>query len=88
MHIASYKKTKTAPSDRLDKNGTQQKKHPLMPFKNNGTLQKWYMTNAPPKIDKYDTHRKRCLTKMTHLAKKCPKITCQELSRVIFKDNS
>ena len=59
MHIASYKKkTKTAPSDTPNKNGTKQKKHPLMPFENTGTLQKWHMTNAPPKIDKYDTRKK------------------------------
>ena len=41
MHIASYKKNKkTAASDMPNKNGTQQKKHPFMPFENNGTLQK------------------------------------------------
>ena len=36
-----------------------------MPFENNGTLQKWHMTNTPSEIDKYDTHKKRCLTKGT-----------------------
>ena len=45
MYIAGYKKIIiTAPSDTPNKNGTQQKKHPLMPFENNGTLQKWHMT--------------------------------------------
>ena len=29
-----------------------------MPVENNDTLQKWHMTNAPPEIDKYDTHKK------------------------------
>ena len=41
-----------------------------MPFENNGTLQKWHMTNTPPEIDKYDTHKTWCLTKMAQLAKK------------------
>ena len=45
-----------------------------MPFENNGILQKWQMTNTPPKIDKYDdTCKKWCLAKMTHLAKKMSK---------------
>ena len=48
-----------------------------MPFKNNGTLQKWRMTNTPLEIDKYDTHKKLCLTKMTQLAKKCPEVIWQ-----------
>ena len=26
-----------------------------MPFENNGTLQKWHMTNTPPKVNKYYT---------------------------------
>ena len=69
MHIASNKKTKTAPSDTSNKNVTQQKEDALMPFENDGTLQKWHMTNTPLKIDKYDIHQKRCLTKMVHLAK-------------------
>ena len=48
MHIASYiKKIKTAPSDTPNKNGRRT-------FENNSTLQKWHMTNTPPKIDKYD----------------------------------
>ena len=29
-----------------------------MPFENNGAIQKWHMTNTPPEIDKYDTHKK------------------------------
>ena len=41
-----------------------------MPFENNGTLQKWHMTNTPPEIDKYDTNKTWCLTKMAQLAKK------------------
>ena len=36
---------------------TQQKLHTLMPFKNNGILQKWHMAKTPPEIDKYDTHK-------------------------------
>ena len=67
-----------------NKNGTQQKKHLLMSFENNGTLQKWQMTNTPPKLDKHDSHNKWSLTKRVHLAKKCPKVTCQGLSWVIF----
>ena len=46
-----------------------------MPFENNGTLQKWHMTKTPPEIDRYNTHKKWCLTKTAHLAKKCPKVT-------------
>ena len=59
-------------------------RHPLMPFENNSTLKKWHMTITPPKIDKYDTHKKCCRTKMTHLAKKCLMVICQGLGRVIF----
>ena len=82
MHIARYKKQKNKNStiSTPNKNGIQQKKNPLMTFENNGTLQKWYMTNTPPKIDKYATQKKWYLTKMAHLAKKCPKATCQGLS--------
>ena len=72
--MQSYKKTKTAPSDTSNKNGTQQKRHPLILFENNDTLQKWHMTNTPPEIDKYDTHKIWCLTKVAHLAKKCPEV--------------
>ena len=35
-----------------------------MLFENNGTLQKWHMTNTPPEVDKYDTHKILCLVKM------------------------
>ena len=81
MHIACYKeKTKTAPPDTPNKNGSQHKKHLLMLSGNSGTLQKWHMTNTLPKIGKYDSHKKWCLTKMTHLAKICPKIICQGVS--------
>ena len=31
------------------------------------------MTNTPPEIDKYDTDKNLCLTKMAHLAKKTNK---------------
>ena len=41
-----------------------------MPFENNRTLKKWHMINTPPKIDKYGTHVKWCLTKLPYLAKK------------------
>ena len=47
---------------------------------NNGTLQKWHMISSPPEIDKYDRHKKECLTKMAHLAKKIPKVICQDLA--------
>ena len=33
-----------------------------MPFENNGTLQKWLITNTPPDIDKYSIHKKWSLT--------------------------
>ena len=64
---------------------TQQKWHPLMPFENNGNLQKWHMTNSLLEIDKFDTQRKWWLKKMAHLAKKCPEVICQGLSWMIFK---
>ena len=51
-----------------------------MPFENNGTLQKWHMKNTQPEIDKYDIHKKWYLTKMAHLAKKCPEVICKGLS--------
>ena len=49
-----------------------------MPFENNGILQKWYMTNTTSEIDKCDTHKKWCLTKMAHLAKKCPEVFAKD----------
>ena len=74
MHITRYIENKNSTIRYTQKNGTQQKNHPLMPFENNGILQKWHMTNTPPKIDKYDdTCKKWCLAKMTHLAKKMSK---------------
>ena len=33
-----------------------------MPFENNGTLQKWLITNTPPDIDKYSIYKKWRLT--------------------------
>ena len=58
-----------------------------MPFKNNGTLQKWHMTNTPLEIDKYDTHKKLCLTKMTQLAKKCPEVIWQGVEWLLKGDS-
>ena len=45
-----------------------------MSFEKNGTLQTWHITNTPPEIDEYDTHKKRCLTKMAHLAKNAQRL--------------
>ena len=45
-----------------------------MPFKNNGTFQKWHMKNTPPEIGKYDTHKNGALQKWHTLRKKCPKV--------------
>ena len=73
MHIARYKKKQAAPLDTSNKNNTQQKRHPLMSFENNGTLQQGHMTNTPPKIEKYnDTHKNGALQKW-HTCKKMPK---------------
>ena len=88
MHIATSKKTKAAPSNRPNKSSTQQEKHPLMPIENNDALQKWHMTNTPPKIDKYDTHREWWLTKMAHLAKKYPKLSAEGWAEWFLKVNS
>ena len=52
-----------------------------MPLESNGIN----ITNTPPEIEKYSTHKKWCLMKMVHLAKKSPEILCQGLSWVIFK---
>ena len=38
------------------------------------------MAITPPEIEKYETHKKWCLTKMAHLVKKTPKAIFQELS--------
>ena len=37
------------------------------------------MTKTPPEIDKHDTHKKWCLTKMAHLMKKLPCLPRTEL---------
>ena len=74
MHIARCKKKNSTIRY------TQQKRHPLMPFENNGTLQKWHMTNTASNIDKYDDTHKRCFTITAHLVKKCPKVISQGLS--------
>ena len=83
-HTSYIKNLKQHHQMHSKKNGIQQKKHPLIQFENNGTLQKWHITNTPPKTEKYDTHKKWCLTKMTYLAKECPKVVCQGLSGVMF----
>ena len=57
MHIATYKRTKTGTPDTPNKNGTQQKKHPLILFENKDTLQKWHMANNAPKTHKYNTQK-------------------------------
>ena len=65
------------------KNGNQQKRHPIIPFENNGTSQKWHTTNTPSEIDKYGTYkklhfRKMTLYKMAQLAKKrCLQVICR-----------
>ena len=71
----------------------QHKWSALMPFENNGTFQKWHVTNTPLEIDKHDTHKKWYLTKMTHLAKKYPKdvvelVVLQKTNNVIVRYHS
>ena len=39
-------------------NSIQQKRYPIMLFENNGTLQKWHLTNILPEINKYGIHQK------------------------------
>ena len=56
-----------------------------MPFENNGTSQKWHMTNTPHKIGKYNTCKKWLIKKMAHYAEKGQKVICQERSWVILK---
>ena len=52
-----------------------------MPVENNGTLQKWNMTNAPPEIDKYDTHKNGALNENGTSCKKILKgYICHGLS--------
>lgn len=41
-----------------NKNSTQQKRHPIMLFENNYTLNKWHMTNTPPRIKKFGADQK------------------------------
>ena len=38
------------------------------------TDKKWRKKNTPPEIDKSDTHKKWCFTKMAYFAKKYPKV--------------
>ena len=50
-----------------------------MPFESNGgTLQQWHMTNTPPEIDKYDTHKNWCLAEMAHLAKTAQRLFAKD----------
>ena len=49
-----------------------------MPFENNGNLQKWHMTNTPPEVDKYDTHKKLCLTKIHTLRKNAQRLFAKD----------
>ena len=49
-----------------------------MPFENNAALQKCHIINAPPEIDKYDTHKKWWLKKMAHI--------CENAQRLFAKD--
>ena len=74
MHIATYKKTKTGTPDTPNKNGTQQNKHPLKLFENKDTLQKWHMTNNPPKINKYDAQKNGALQKWHTLRKNAQRL--------------
>ena len=57
-----------------------------MPVENNGTLQKWHVTNASPEIDKYGTHKNGALNENGTSCKKILKgYICHGLSWVIFK---
>ena len=51
-------------------NSTQPKGLPVMSFRNNGTLQKWYISIIPPEIGKYSTHKTwqtlKCLMVIYH----------------------
>ena len=58
-----------------------------MLFENNDTLQNLQMTNTPPKMDKYDTRRRWCLTKMAHLVQ-CEKIPKSCLPRTTEQRDS
>ena len=60
-----------------------------MPFENNGgTLQQWHMTNTPPEINKYDTHKKQCLAEMAHLAKTAQRLFAKDWAEWFLKGNS
>ena len=74
MPIASYKKqkAKTALLDTPNKNDTQQKKQPLMPFEYTGSLQKWRMTN---------THLKQTNTTLTKMKPFKNGALCQNISK-------
>ena len=74
MHIATYKRTKTGTPDTPNKNGTQQKKHPLILFENKDTLQKWHMANNAPKTNKYNTQKNGSLQKWHTLWKNAPRL--------------
>ena len=54
-----------------------------MSFENNGTLQKWHMTNAPPKIDKHETHKKMVSDKN---GTPCEKMPEDYLPRAVLSD--
>ena len=51
-------------------NSTQSKGLPVMSFRNDGTLQKWYISIIPPEIGKYSTHKTwqtlKCLMVIYH----------------------
>ena len=55
-----------------------------MSFENNGTLQKLHMTKAPPKIDKYGTHKNGTLQKWHTLRKNAQRLS--DLPRIELSD--
>ena len=59
MHKLIYKKNKLHSIRHIQQKWPikWQKRHPLILFRNNGTLQKLHMTNTP-EIGKYGTHKK------------------------------
>ena len=59
-----------------------------MPYENNGTLRKWHMTNVPPKVDKYDTHKNGALQKWHTLPKNCQMLSPNGWAEWFFKVNS
>ena len=58
-----------------------------MSFENNGTLQKCHMTNTPLEIDKYDTHKKWCITNMAHLQKNAQSLFAKDWAERFLKGN-